>query len=85
LKIENLKDSDLVCYCIQVNKKTIVDSIQKGYTTLQKIKENTKACTGSECKVKNPSRICCSKDIKELIKIYTQSEDNSSCGCCCTN
>ena len=82
MKIENLKDSDLVCYCIEVNKKTIVDSIQKGNITLQNIKDDTKACTGSECKVKNPSGKCCSKDIKELIKFYTQSEDKSSCSCC---
>jgi len=82
IKVENLKDSDLVCYCIEVKKKTIVKAIKDGNTTLQSIKENTGACTGSECKVKNPSRKCCSKDIKGLIKIYTNTNDTSSCGCC---
>ena len=82
MEIENLEDSGLVCYCIEVDKKTIVDSIKKGNITLQSIKDDTKACTGSECKVKNPSGKCCSKDIKKLIKIYTKKDDTTSCGCC---
>jgi NAD(P)H-nitrite reductase large subunit len=40
-------DSEFVCYCIEVDKKTIVDAIKNGNDTLSKIKESTKACTGS--------------------------------------
>jgi hypothetical protein len=36
-------DSELVCYCIEVDKKTIVDAIKNGNDTLSKIKESTKA------------------------------------------
>jgi NAD(P)H-nitrite reductase large subunit len=82
LAIENLNDDDLVCYCIGVDKKTIVDSIHKGNITLQDIRNDTKACTGKDCKVKNPSGICCSKNIKELIEFYARTIDVSTCGCC---
>jgi len=40
-------DSELVCYCIEVDKNTIVKAIQDGDDTLSKIKKTTKACTGS--------------------------------------
>ena len=46
------------------------------------IKKKTNACTGNECKEKNPSSKCCSKDIKKLIEVYTTTVDNSSCDCC---
>jgi len=82
VKIKNLKDSDFVCYCIEVDKKTIVNSIKGGNIILQSIKDDTDACTGNECKDKNPSGKCCSKDIKELIKAYTKQDDNTSCACC---
>ncbi len=77
-----MKSIDLVCYCIEVDKETIISSIKRGNVTLQSIKDDTKACTGSECAVKNPSKKCCSKDIIELIKIYAKQEENSSCSCC---
>ena len=54
--MKNLQDNDLICYCIEVNKKTIVDAILNGNTTLQSIKDNTKACTGNECKEKKSFR-----------------------------
>jgi NAD(P)H-nitrite reductase large subunit len=82
MEIENLEDIDLICYCIEINKKTIVESIKRGNTTLKSIKNDTKACTGNECKDKNPSKVCCSKDIKELIRIYSNSKDNETCNCC---
>jgi NAD(P)H-nitrite reductase large subunit len=78
-------DSELVCYCIEVNKKTIVDAIKNGNDTLSKIKESTKACTGSSCKELNPSGECCSKDIKNLIKLCSGKENNESCSCCCSS
>ena len=80
--MQNLKDADLICYCIKISKKTIVDAIVDGNINLQMIKDTTIACTGSKCKEKNPSGKCCSKDIKELIKIYSSTTDNSLCSCC---
>ncbi|MBD3830810.1 MAG: (2Fe-2S)-binding protein [Arcobacter sp.] len=80
-KLEKVMN-ELICYCIEVDKNTIINSIKNGNRTLQNIKDDTKACTGNECKEKNPKKRCCSKEIKELIKIHSNNEDNSSCSCC---
>ena len=68
--VTTLDESDLICYCIEVNKGTIVEAIRKGANTLKAIKETTRACTGNECAQKNPNRRCCSKEIKLLIDLY---------------
>jgi NAD(P)H-nitrite reductase large subunit len=78
-------DSELVCYCIEVDKKTIIDAIKNGKDTLSKIKESTKACTGSSCKDLNPSGKCCSKDVKNLIQLYSGNNSNEECSCCCNS
>ena len=62
------KKSPTVCYCIDVDEETIINAIKNGADTLQKVRDTTSACTGSECKEKNPSGKCCSKDIKKLIQ-----------------
>jgi len=62
------KKSPTVCYCIDVDEDTIINAIRNGADTLQKVRDITSACTGDECKEKNPSGKCCSKDIKKLIK-----------------
>ena len=67
--VTTLLDEDLICYCIQVDKKTIVEVIRNGATTLSAIKEATGACTGNECKRLNPNGRCCSKEIKALIQV----------------
>jgi len=59
--------SPMVCYCIKVDEESIVKAIKNGADSLLKVKEITKACTGSECKELNPSAKCCSKEIKILI------------------
>jgi NAD(P)H-nitrite reductase large subunit len=82
MEIKNFKDNNLICYCIEVNKKTIIDSIKRGNNTLQKIKDDTKACTGTDCNDKNPNKRCCSKEIKELIEIYSNNKDNAIYSCC---
>ena len=66
--VTTLSDSDLICYCCNTDKKTIVTSIKKGNRTLKMIKETTGACTGDECATLNPNKRCCSKEIKQLIK-----------------
>ena len=68
--ITTLADDDWICYCIEVNKKSILEAIRNGATTLKAIKEVTRACTGNECAQKNPNRRCCSKEIKQLIDLY---------------
>ncbi|MCI0500474.1 MAG: (2Fe-2S)-binding protein [Epsilonproteobacteria bacterium] len=80
----NTDNNELICYCIEVDKQTIINSIKVGNTTLQTIKNDTKACTGNKCKDKNPNKRCCSKEIKELIELYTNQQDNTNCSCCNT-
>lgn len=84
IKWESEPDDRLVCYCIKVNKQTIVNSIKSGCGSMGKIKEDTKACTGGDCKKLNPTGKCCSKDILELIRIFSNSADlsESKCSCC---
>ena len=73
--VTTLSDTDLICYCTRVNKKSIVDAIKQGATTLKKIKEDTTACTGDECATLNPNKRCCSKEINQLIKLYTEKNN----------
>lgn len=83
----NADPNQIVCYCIGVNKQTLVDAINKGCNSLSEIKEITLACTGNRCKELNPSGKCCSVDIKILIELYGIPEpgcsDNTKGGCCC--
>jgi len=67
--VTTLDAEDLICYCCEVDKATIEEAIAAGADTLGRIKERTGACTGNECKEKNPNRRCCSKEIKQLISI----------------
>ena len=71
-----------ICYCIEIDENTIKNAILEGHNTLKMIKKETTACTGNECKEKNPSGKCCSKDIKRLIETYSNNIDNSNCNCC---
>ena len=68
--VTTLSDNDLICYCCDTDKKTIVNSIKKGNITLKTIKETTGACTGDECVTLNPNKRCCSKEIRQLIGLY---------------
>lgn len=74
---EKASDEELVCYCKEINKKTIVDAINNGFNTLSAIKKETAACTGGRCKELNPKGKCCSSDILELIKIYSNNGDKA--------
>ena len=67
----NFSTSPTICYCKEVDEVTIVSAIKNGATSLAKVKEMTTACTGDECAIKNPSKKCCSKDIKKLIEKYS--------------
>jgi len=65
--------SPTICYCIKVDEKTIVEAVKNGADTLKKVKDITLACTGDECKIKNPKGRCCSVEIKQIIKANTSS------------
>lgn len=80
-----VKDDEIVCYCKNVSKETIVTAIDVGADTLDKIRQMTGACTGNQCKTMNPSGRCCSQDIKTLLKLYSDASPESSTdsGACC--
>jgi NAD(P)H-nitrite reductase large subunit len=67
--VNRLNDDDYICYCTKVDKRTIVDAIEQGASTLKAIKKATTACTGDECAILNPNKRCCSKEINQLIKL----------------
>jgi len=48
--------------------------LKKGNRTLKEIKSSTGACMGDECATLNPNKRCCSKEIRQLIKLYGDSE-----------
>lgn len=76
--VTTLDDTDLICYCTRVNKKSIVDAIDQGATTLKQIKEMTTACTGDECATLNPNKRCCSKEINQLIRLNKEKNDGKA-------
>jgi len=88
--VDELSSDDYICYCIGVAKGEIVDAIRDGADTLAKVRETTKACTGSSCKTTNPLKRCCAKEIKTLIErehkpmqkspFRTANSDNSLLG-----
>ena len=69
--VTTLSDNDLICYCCDVNKQTIVKAIENGSKTLKEIKSTTTACTGDECAIVNPNKRCCSKEIRQLIELVS--------------
>lgn len=71
-------DQTIVCYCMNVNKQTIVSAIQSGANSVKQIQQATGACTGNRCKELNPSWRCCHLDIIELLNFYG---DNSGTSC----
>ena len=60
-------EDEIICYCSQVTKQEIVQSINDGAKTLQDIREKTNACTIGNCTKLNPKKMCCSSDIIEII------------------
>jgi NAD(P)H-nitrite reductase large subunit len=75
IDVRFINDNEYICYCIEVDKKTVVEAIRNGANTLEDIKKTTKACTGSQCKEKNPTGKCCAPQIRQLLAIY-KGEDH---------
>jgi len=68
---KNMVDDIIVCYCSNVTKGEIVEAIRNGAKTLEDIRRVTSACTVGKCKELSPRKRCCSPDIIELIKQYS--------------
>lgn len=75
---KSAKGDQIVCYCIRVDKQTILKAIKDGCNSLNTIQKVTSACTGNRCKELNPSGKCCSADIKLLIHIYSLEEEDDN-------
>ena len=70
---------EIICYCKNISKKTILSAISNGAKTLKDIQKMTTACTGNKCKELNPSGKCCSEDILKLLGLETT--ENNKCSC----
>ena len=71
------KANELVCYCREVPKATIVAAIMRGATNLKEIQKETIACTGGWCKDTNPKMRCCQIEIEILIEAYLGKRDDN--------
>ena len=69
------KADELVCYCREVPKATIVAAIRRRATNLEEIQKETTACTGGWCKDTNPKKRCCHIEIEALIEAYSGNGD----------
>lgn len=82
-----MSDSDeMVCYCGQFRRSTIVEAIRRGATTPKDIQEATGAGVGSRCRELNPKGVCCHGDILAILKELVGPQDapqSGSSGCCC--
>ena len=65
----------LVCFCSQVSKGTVLEAIQNGASDVKSIQERTQAGVGGRCKELNPRGRCCHPDLKALLKIYGEKDE----------
>ena len=67
---------DLVCYCRQVPKATIVAAIARGASSAEDVAKETTACTGGWCERTNPKGRCCCVELEALVKVYLEEFGN---------
>ena len=72
---------ELVCYCREVPKTTIVAAINRGISSVEEIAQETTACTGGWCKDTNPRKRCCCTEIEALIGAYSVKRNNNPGEC----
>jgi hypothetical protein len=66
------KADELVCYCREVPKATIVAAISRGAASVEEIAKETMACTGGWCQDANPRKRCCCVEIEALLEVYAK-------------
>jgi NAD(P)H-nitrite reductase large subunit len=67
---EKASKDEIVCYCRNVTKQTIVRAIAAGADTVETVGQRTGAGTGKECETKHPEKHCCLPDVQALIDLY---------------
>lgn len=70
-EIQWVRADELVCYCREVPKATIVAAIARGASSPEEIARQTTACTGGWCEHTNPKKRCCCVDLEALIEAYS--------------
>jgi NAD(P)H-nitrite reductase large subunit len=78
---KSAQDSEIVCYCRNVDKGKILKAIRNGASTLKEVMERTGAGKGGDCAVKHPRKLCCHMDIKRILDLYVGKEENRESGC----
>lgn len=68
---------EIVCWCSQVTKRTLLEAIRNGATDMAAIRAATSACTIGRCKELSPRHRCCSQEIKKLIENYPEKEESA--------
>ena len=71
---ENILDApldEIVCWCSNVSKRSILDATRNGARNMDDIRRMTGACTQGRCKELSPRGRCCSKEIKLLLEAET--------------
>ena len=66
---------EIICYCMNITKKEILQAIKSGAQTLESIKKSTRACTGNKCMDMHPEKRCCSSDIKRILQEEVNRND----------
>ena len=59
---------EIVCWCSNVSKQSILDAIQNGARSMDDLRRMTGACTVGRCKELSPRGRCCSIEIQMLLK-----------------
>ena len=65
---------EIVCWCSNVSKQSILDAIQNGARSMDDIRRMTGACTVGRCKELSPRGRCCSIEIRILLEVDIKSK-----------
>lgn len=71
-EIQWARADELVCYCREVPKATLVAAIARGASSPEEIARQTTACTGGWCEHTNPKKRCCCVDLEASLEVYSQ-------------
>jgi bacterioferritin-associated ferredoxin len=63
---------EYVCYCNHVTEQDIINAINNGATTVEKVIEVTGAMKNSNCAINNPKGTCCYSDIVYVFNKHTK-------------
>lgn len=78
----------MVCYCANVTKGQIIQSIEEGCSTLEQLRRTIGVCPEeNDCATNNPNGRCCAPEVMALLKGYVpdaidNAQPPSCCSCC---